>query len=140
MNSLKTFLSKVIDYAGLYPPASLPLEDAFANFMAYQSADEAWMLSRFIIPAKRLAELPDFYEELSFSMLGRGGKNEAEFLENLKQDLTDIHSFRALNKRAVTDMFEVVLPASVLEEKTRAHDLVNSTAKPPTTTSASSVK
>jgi len=128
MNSLKTFLSKVIDYAGLYPPASLPLEDAFANFMAYQSANEAWMLSRFIIPAKRLAELPDFYEDLSFSMLGRGGKSEEEFLENLKQDLTDIHSFRALNKRAVTDMFEVVLPASVLEEKTRAHDLVNSTA------------
>ncbi len=128
MNSLKTFLSKVIDYAGLYPPASLPLEDAFANFMAYQSANEAWMLSRFIIPAKRLAELPDFYEDLSFSMLGRGGKSEEEFLENLKQDLTDIHSFRALNKRAVTDMFEVTLPASVLKEKTRAHDLVNSTA------------
>ncbi len=128
MNSLKTFLSKVIDYAGLYPPASLPLEDAFANFMAYQSANEAWMLSRFIIPAKRLAELPDFYEELSFSMLGRGGKNEAEFLENLKQDLMDIHSFRAFNKQAVTDMFEVTLPASALEEKTRAHDLVNSTA------------
>ena len=128
INSLKTFLLRVIDYAGLYPPASLPLEDAFANFMAYQSANEAWMLSRFIIPAKRLAELPDFYEELSFSMLGRGGKNEAEFLENLKQDLMDIHSFRALNKQAVTDMFEVTLPASVLEEKMRVHDLVNSTA------------
>ena len=128
MNSLKIFLSRVVDYAGLYPPASLPLEEAFANFVLYQQAEEAWMLSRFIIPAKRLAELPGFYEELSFSMLGRGGKNEAEFLENLKQDLMDIHSFRAFNRQAVTDMFEVMLPASVLEEKTRAHDLVNSTA------------
>ncbi len=128
MNSLKIFLSKIIDYAGLYPPASLPLEEAFANFVSYQNANEAWMLSRFIIPAKRLAELPGFYSDVSFSMLGRGGKNEVEFLENLKQDLTDVHAFRALNKHAVTDMFEVALPASVLEEKTRAHDLVNSAA------------
>lgn len=128
LNSLKTFLSKVIDYAGLYPPASLPLEDAFANFAAYQHVSEAWMLSRFIVPARRLAELPEFYEDLSFSMLGRGGKTEEEFLENLKQDLVDIHTFRALSRQAATDMFEVVLPVSVLEDKSRAHDLVNGTA------------
>ena len=60
IDSLKVFLSQIVDYAGLYPPASLPLEEAFANFVLYQQAEEAWMLSRFIIPAKRLEELPGF--------------------------------------------------------------------------------
>lgn len=129
MNSLKTFLSQIVDYAGLYPPASLPLEEAFANFVLYQQAEEAWMLSRFIIPAKRLEELPRFYGSLSFSMLGRGGKDASEFLENLKLDIEDIRAFREIyGADAVADMFEVALPVSALEDTVSAHDLVNSAA------------
>src|SRR3990170_2396753 len=77
--SLQTLLSKIIDYAGLYPPASLPLEDAICNFVKYKDEAEEWMLSRFVIPAKRLAELSQFAEQvftrgsvLAFSILGRG--------------------------------------------------------------------
>ena len=129
MNSLKIFLSKIIDYAGLYPPASLPLEEAFANFVLYQQAEEAWMLSRFIIPAKRLEELPGFYGSLSFSILGRGGKDASEFLENLKLDIENIRAFREMHGAdAFADMFEVALPASALEDIVSAHDLVNSAA------------
>lgn len=127
MNSLKMFLSQIIDYAGLYPPASLPLEEAFANFVLYQQAEEAWMLSRFIIPAKRLEELPRFYGSLAFSVLGRGGNDANEFLENLKLDIEDIRAFRAMyGADALVDMFEVALPASVLEDSESAHDVVNS--------------
>jgi hypothetical protein len=129
MNSLKIFLSKVIDYAGLYPPASLPLEEAFANFVQYQQAEEAWMLSRFIIPAKRLEELPRFYGSLAFSILGRGGKDANEFLENLKLDIEDVRAFREMHgDDAVVDMFEVALPASVLENNVSAHDVINRVA------------
>ncbi len=129
INSLKIFLSQIVDYAGLYPPASLPLEEAFANFVLYQQAEEAWMLSRFIIPAKRLEELPRFYGSLSFSMLGRGGKDASEFLENLKLDIEDIRAFREMHGvDASADMFEVALPASALEDIVSAHDLVNSAA------------
>ncbi len=129
MNSLKIFLSKIIDYAGLYPPASLSLEEAFANFVLYQQANEAWMLSRFIIPAKRLEELPRFYGSLSFSILGRGGKDASEFLENLKLDIEDIRAFREMHGvDAFADMFEVALPAPALKDNVSAHDLVNSAA------------
>lgn len=129
MNSLKTFLSQIIDYAGLYPPASLPLEEAFANFVMYQQAEEAWMLSRFIIPAKRLKELPRFYGSLSFSILGRGGKDANEFIENLKLDIEDVRAFREMHGADVlVDMFEVALPASVLEDNVSAHEVVNSAA------------
>jgi len=140
MNSLKIFLSQIIDYAGLYPPASLPLEEAIRNFVKYQTEAEAWMLSRFIIPAKRLAELSQLAETifprdgvLSFSILGRGGKDADEFLENLKLDVADILAFRELHGASVlVDMFETALPLSALDERssavewvTRATELLN---------------
>lgn len=129
MTSLKIFLSKIIDYAGLYPPASLPLEEAFANFLKYQNDAEAWMLSRFIIPAKRLVELPNFDGSLSFSVLGRGGKDEDDFLENLNLDLADVQIFRDLHKTASVDMFEVALPVSAFMGETNSHELVNKAAE-----------
>lgn len=127
MNSLKSFLSQIIDYAGLYPPASLPLEEAFANFVKYQTEAEAWMLSRFIIPAKRLVELPNFDGNLSFSLLGRGGKDADDFLENLNLDLADIHAFQETHKSAVLNMVETALPASAFAGQS-SHGLVNEAA------------
>lgn len=55
--SLEALLKRLIDYAGLFPPASLPLDQAFKNFIEYTSGDYNWMLSNFIIPAKKLDEL-----------------------------------------------------------------------------------
>lgn len=127
MNSLKPFLSQIIDYAGLYPPVSLPLEEAFANFVKYQTEAEAWMLSRFIIPAKRLVELPNFDGNLSFSLLGRGGKDADDFLENLNLDLADIHAFQETHKSAVLNMVETALPVSAFAGQS-SHELVNEAA------------
>jgi hypothetical protein len=62
-------------------------------------------------------------------MLGRGGKDASEFLENLKLDIEDIRAFREMHGvDASADMFEVALPASALEDIFSAHDLVNSAA------------
>lgn len=129
MNALKPFLSRIIDYAGLYPPADLPLEEAFKNFVEYQDSPDSWMLSRFVIPAKRLAHLaplmPDPVPELSFTTLGRSGSTADEFLVNLKLDIEDIHNFRERHGTAViVDMFEVALPTSALTDAAQAHDLV----------------
>jgi hypothetical protein len=134
--SIQTFLSQIIDYAGLYPPASLSLEDAIRNFVKYQSNPDVWMLSRFVIPAKRLSELSKLADGMfpqeggfSFSALGRGGKNVDEFLENLKADLADIKTFRELQGAGVAvDVFETVLPSSALSDNSVAHDLVNRSA------------
>ncbi|MBN8579439.1 MAG: hypothetical protein J0L96_02115 [Anaerolineae bacterium] len=129
MNSPKaafqTFMSQILDYAGLYPPANLPLEVAFQNFIEYQASPDAWMLSRFVIPAKRLAELPNFEENLSFALLGRGGKDMEEFLENVTLDIVEVRSFCETHDSHVsTDMFEVALPASALSDKFTANDIV----------------
>lgn len=119
---------QILDYAGMYPPANLPLEEAFTNFISYQSNPDAWMLSRFVVPAKRLSEIPSFDEKLSFTTIGRGGNNMDEFLENVNLDLTDINVFRDLHKNATVDMYEVALPASSLTDKFTANDIVTRAA------------
>jgi hypothetical protein len=40
----------LIDYAGVFPPAALPLEQALANYERYRASPEAWMLGRFVLP------------------------------------------------------------------------------------------
>ena len=50
VESLKLFLIKLIDYAGLFPPAKLELEPALKNYSKYIQCDNNWMMSQFIIP------------------------------------------------------------------------------------------
>lgn len=47
----------LIDYAGLFPPAGLPMAKAIENFASYLRGPLAPMLGRFICPAARLGEL-----------------------------------------------------------------------------------
>jgi hypothetical protein len=54
--SLARLVAGVIDYAGLFPPAALPMTDAVERYAGYRRGPHAWMLGRFIVPAARLAE------------------------------------------------------------------------------------
>ena len=55
----RELLGGIIDYAGLFPPAGLPMEPAIRNYAAYRRSDEAWALGRLVVPAARLGELAD---------------------------------------------------------------------------------
>ena len=57
--SLQTLLAHLIDYAGLFPPASLSMEQALANYQRYRDGEYAWMLGCFVVPAARAAEVPE---------------------------------------------------------------------------------
>ena len=57
VESLRILLSDAIDYAGLFPPASLDMPAAAENFARYLNCEFRWMLGRFVVPAERLAEL-----------------------------------------------------------------------------------
>jgi hypothetical protein len=52
-----TALTGLIDYAGLFPPTSLGMDDAVAEYRAARAADHAWIVDRFICPVSRLEEL-----------------------------------------------------------------------------------
>ncbi len=45
-----------IDYAGLFPPAQLPLPEAYAAYRRALQSRHAWMLGRFIVPFSRFPE------------------------------------------------------------------------------------
>jgi hypothetical protein len=51
-------LSRLIDHAALFPPASLPMDAALEVDRAARATAHAWMLHRFLVPASRLVELP----------------------------------------------------------------------------------
>ena len=52
-------LSRLIDHAPLFPPASLPLPEALEEDGSARESASAFVLARFVCPASRLAELPD---------------------------------------------------------------------------------
>jgi hypothetical protein len=54
--SLRALLSNVIDYAGLYPPAELPLPIVIERYRGFLASPDAWILNRLVLPAGKLAE------------------------------------------------------------------------------------
>ncbi len=54
----RALLAELIDHAPLFPPASLPLEEALEDHRRARTSPEAWMVARFVCPASRVAELP----------------------------------------------------------------------------------
>lgn len=55
-------LSKLIDHAALFPPASLPMEAAIEVDRWARGTPQAWMLNRFLVPASHLVELPEGFD------------------------------------------------------------------------------
>jgi hypothetical protein len=44
-------LARLIDHAPLFPPASLPLDEALAEDDRARASEHAWLLNRFVVPA-----------------------------------------------------------------------------------------
>jgi hypothetical protein len=135
---LRALLAGIVDYAGLFPPAQLSLDESIRNYARYRTEPESWMLGRFICPTARLVELSAFVKELfhdgpplAVSALGRGGKDAAEFRDGLRKDVNDITDFRRRHGGRVTvDAVETRLPAGVARDElmdmlTSAHRLFN---------------
>lgn len=51
--ALRALLERFIDYAGLFPPASVPLDATIANYHSYQNGDHRWMLRWLVLPVSQ---------------------------------------------------------------------------------------
>lgn len=49
--------SRLFDYAGLFPPASLDMTEAMTRFGRYRAGSTSWILGRLVVPASRLEEV-----------------------------------------------------------------------------------
>jgi hypothetical protein len=57
--AIRTLLAGAIDYAGLFPPASLSMDEAVQNYAVYRQSADSWALGRFVLPVARLDEFRD---------------------------------------------------------------------------------
>jgi hypothetical protein len=55
--SVRAMFSSIVDYAGMFPPAQLRLEDAIRNYARYRTEPESWMLGRFVCPKAQVRQL-----------------------------------------------------------------------------------
>ena len=115
----KIFGNKLVDYAGTFPPASLDLKTSFTNYLKYRDTPESWMLSKFVIPAKRLPELASIIEHekiilnnpLNFSILGGKEVVLSKFFDGLVADIEEILKFKTkYGDNIIAEMYEVLLP------------------------------
>ncbi len=56
MSAAQALLGRILEYAGLFPPAALDMESALRNYQRYTETDEFWLLGGFLLPASRLEE------------------------------------------------------------------------------------
>jgi hypothetical protein len=45
----RALLARLWDYAGLFPPAELPLDDALAEWRRIRASDDAWLVNRLVV-------------------------------------------------------------------------------------------
>ena len=67
----RALLTRLIDHAALFPPASLPMDAALEVDAQARTTPEAWMLNRFLVPASRVDQVPaDFAPPLGVVLDG----------------------------------------------------------------------
>lgn len=138
--AIRKLLGQIIDYAGLFPPAKLPLERAMHDYAAYRQHTFQWMLSRFVCPTRKFSELDAYADPLfrtadqpwRFSALGRSGQDATSFAAGLSEDLDAMRRLAERHQgRALADALETRLPESLVTacDQAASQDLVDKTAE-----------
>ncbi len=101
-------LAGLIDYAGLFPPSSLDMGSAAAEYRAARLGPEAWLVDRFICPADRLVELA----RVLITTMRSGEPPWSLVVTAAPGDATVVADFSSeLGRSARIDAVEVRLPA-----------------------------
>jgi hypothetical protein len=115
--SLRALLTRSIDYAGMFPPCSLELGPALKNQAEYVRSADSWMLSAFVLPVAKFAEVSqsifqfDKHHPLRVSALGAKTENAADFQVELKNAVEAIRSLQKEHGDSVSvAQLEMVLP------------------------------
>jgi hypothetical protein len=75
VDTVGVLLRDLIDYAGLFPPASLAMAPSVANYDAYSRSEWNWILGRFIVSVARLGEFEEAFAGLPTPTPGTGFAN-----------------------------------------------------------------
>lgn len=106
--------SNIVDYAGLFPPAGLPLDKVVSNYENYLDSKHRWMLARLILPAGKLTEfeqLPTFAQSTQRWQISALIPPFDAPNNGFESALSTINEFNARHtNKAVVDAIEVKAP------------------------------
>lgn len=113
----RAFFERLIDYAGMFPPARLELADALRNYARYLAEPEGWMLRSFVCGVDVLPLLPEFSDwfgpqrPLRISAIGHPADTVDQAAAVAVQDAERIASFNAEHRAwAGVDAVEIRAP------------------------------
>lgn len=64
MTAIYALMRGLVDYAGLFPPASLDMLSAVRRYREYLAGDDSWALGRFVVPAAALKEFSASFNQV----------------------------------------------------------------------------
>ncbi len=96
--SLRTLLQSSLDYAGLFPPARLALDDAWREYQRAAASPQRWLLRGFVCPAAGLEQLAELAQREPpplgrFAVIGRAASPAISADQALARDAADIARF-----------------------------------------------
>ncbi len=139
--SVQGFFHNILDYAGLFPPASLQLQESFENYLEYMQSQESWMLSKFICPIRRVRELQSILpainhpEKVRLSLLASPAVSTHEFLKIFENDISEFAALsEGFHNKCLFETVELKIPETLLmkdskKEITEFVDAVSSIVK-----------
>lgn len=114
--------ARFIDYAGLFPPATLAMAPALAEYRAAAAGPAAWMLGRFIAPASRLKELASSLdasnERIPLSVILDAPADHRKWFGAAQALLGEVAVFRAREGPLAVEALEVPLPSLMTRRDT----------------------
>lgn len=91
--AVRVLLQGIVDYAGLFPPASRGMAAAASEYAEHRGGADAWALGRLVLPAARLDE----FEDAAAAILPREGAGSwalsALLGSDLEEDVSRIEGF-----------------------------------------------
>lgn len=107
MSTARAFLNGIIDYAGLFPPARLRMDDAVREYARYRRSADRDLLGRFILPASTLDEFSAAAKPFLSDDDAEVWRLSAIASARNDSDLEDINDFNREHSGVVVDAIEM---------------------------------
>ena len=110
--ALSNLLAKSIDFAGVFPPASLSLSETMARFNRYLHGRESWIVGSIVLPINLLGEVASLLDGTPFLLTAIPRRTEEPelWLSRLEEDCGHLQRFLVDNPQAAVQALEILLP------------------------------
>jgi len=121
MTAMRALLERLIDYAGLFAPAELPMHQAVKEYQALCEGPHAWIAGRFIVPTSRLGELTNCIPagaKLPISAIVDAGPDGRAWFGQAQERIAALAAARTQNQFVKIEAVEVAVPAPIAARET----------------------